>query len=78
MKIEIKIGLDTLGDFNTDADNARFAEAVEKAINDEYPNAEIDVELAEHSNDWVSDDPAGHILERVREIQNHVWDQADY
>ena len=78
MKIEIKIGRDTLGDINTDADNNRFAEAVKKAVQVEYPNANIDVALAEHSSDWCSDDPTGEIVERVHEIQNQVWGEADY
>ena len=78
MEIEIKIGKDTLGDINTDNDNDRFAEAVKKAVQDEYPDADVSVELAEHSSDWCSDDPSGEIVERVHEIQNDVWGNADY
>jgi hypothetical protein len=76
--IELTIGRDTLGDANTDADNARYARAVQKAIESEYPEATVSVDLAEHSNCYVKYDMTGDITENVRLISNRVWDGADY
>ena len=88
MKINITIGRDTLGDINTDADNEAFRAAVEDAITEEYPDAKISIEIGEHSkctisgvtfdNDCNPSFDDREIGQRCDEIQNLIWNRADY
>lgn len=78
MEIELNIGFDTLGDINTDSDNARYAETVKLELENEYPDADVSVELCEHGSCWVSDDDSGEIEENVNLIASKVWDKSDY
>jgi hypothetical protein len=80
MKIELVIGIDTLGDVNTDADNLRYAEAVEAAITEEYPDAHVCVLIGEYSICEVDGFGAnGHdVCTNLGEIKNRVWDAANY
>lgn len=81
MKIELTISTHTLGDFNTDDDNQRYATAVQAELQSEYPDADVSVELVTNvtaGTCWVSDDPTGEIQENVKLIANQVWDKADY
>ena len=81
MKIELTISTHTLGDINTAEDNKRYATAVQNALQTEYPEAFITVDLATNvtaGSCWVSDDPTGEIKETVNRIANQVWDKADY
>ena len=48
MKIVMVLSTHGMGDSNTDADNQRYADAVEEAIIAEYPEAEVSVELTSH------------------------------
>lgn len=75
MKIELVIGLDTLGDANTREDNERYAAAVEAAIIEKFPDADVSVELGAHSSCYASDDD---VAEVVKEIKARVWDSANY
>lgn len=81
MKIELTISTATLGDYNTDADNERYCAAVEAAIQSEYPNDDVSVELVTNvtaGSCWASDDITGEIADNVNLIANEVWDKADY
>lgn len=80
MKIVMVLSTHGMGDSNTDADNQRYADAVEEAIIAEYPEAEVSVELTSHVSSgacWVSNDD-DEILENVNTIAQRVWDKADY
>lgn len=79
MKIELTISTHTLGDYNSDEDNNRYAEAVETALAAEYPDADISVELDDNntaSSCWVSDDEYDEIRENVNCITERVWESA--
>jgi hypothetical protein len=81
MKIELTISTHTLGDCNTADDNQRYAAAVQKELQSEYPEADVSVELVTNvtaGDCRVSDDPTGEIEEEVGIIANRVWDRADY
>lgn len=81
MKIELTISTHNLGDCNTTDDNQRYATTVEAAIQAEYPEADVSVELIENVTSgscFVSDDPRGEIEENVHIIANKIWDKADY
>ena len=81
MKIELTISTHTLGDYNSDEDNNRYAEAVETALAAEYPDADISVELDDNntaSSCWVSDDHSGEIEEKINQIAEQVWENSDY
>jgi len=81
MKIELTISTHTLGDCNTVDDNNRYADAVQSALEAEYSDAEVSVELVTNvtaGSCWVSDDSTGEIEENVNLIANQVWDKADY
>jgi len=81
MKIELIISTHTLGDFNTDADNQRYAKAVLDELGSEFPNADVSVDLVSNVTDsfcLVNDDPIGEVEEKVNLIAHQVWDKADY
>lgn len=77
MKIIQTIGRDTLGD-NTPADNDRFIIAVTTTLAMHYPQAQITVKLGEHSSIHADQDTTGEVAERVQQISNTVWNNADY
>lgn len=81
MKIELIISTQTLGDLNTDADNERYAAAVQAKLQTEYPEADVSVELDERataSSFWISDNPTAEIEENVRLIAAQIWDKERY
>jgi len=81
MKIEIIISTDTLGDTNTAADNQRYAAAVRTAVQAEYPDAQLAVELTSRQDCcriWVDDDLGGRIERELFEITSRIWDAAAY
>ena len=81
MKIKLAISTATLGKFNTDRDNQRYADAVLAELQSEYPGYDVSVDLVKdvYSNScWVSDDSEGEIRENVNMIANRVWDKSDY
>lgn len=81
MKKKLTISTAALGDFNTEPDNERYAAAVQKELQSEYPEADVSVSLVDNvniSSCWVSDDPTGEIQENVNLIASQVWDKADY
>lgn len=81
MNVELVISTQTLGDFNTDADNQRYADAVKAEIELQYPNASVSVELVSNvcSNSYfASNDEIGEVAENLQRIANDVWDDANY
>ena len=80
MKIELAISTQNLGE-NTAAGNERYAAAVKREIQAQYPDADVSVNLVTNvDTDFcrVSDDPTGEYEEIVRETAKWVWDRADY
>ena len=80
MKIEFEISRDSLGDNNTETDNMQYIKAVQSALQKEYPNADIQVEITRSnmSKIWVDDDPYGEVEANVREIAKEIWDMELY
>lgn len=82
MKIQYTISAMDLGSENTAEDNQRYACAVENALGKEFRNAEITVKLVSNfdSNIRVTgiDDFDDEIKNRVSEIANQIWNNADY
>lgn len=82
MRILYMAGLDSLGDDNSDDDNARYVAAVLMALNEEFSDADVVVGLGEHSVVEVTDvdasDDGDDVREEVMMIAGKVWDDADY
>lgn len=79
MEIELFISTHNLGDCNTTADNERYCAAVEKELQQHYPDAYISVKLTENpsSSCYVSDDDE-EIKSEIYNITDNVWNRADY
>lgn len=80
MDIELTISTLTLGE-NSDDDNKRFVAAVRSELKDTYPNADVDVDLADNvtaDSYWVSDDPTDEIKDDVRLIVGQIFDRGDW
>ena len=75
--IEILIGSDTTGE-NTHEENLLFINALRSALEDEYSNANISVEMSRNDSSTVLaswfDDIDG-VEENVNLIKNRVWDE---
>lgn len=78
MNINLTIGSDTLGDSNSSAENNRYINAVQRAIEEIYPDADVSVTLAEHGYIHVTDDETGDVAANCQETANIVWDSAKY
>ena len=79
MYIELNISEYTLGE-NTDKENERYIEAVQIAIEEEYPDAEVDIKLTSScdSNVYYADCFSSYEIEQhIREIANDVWDKSE-
>lgn len=81
--IEILIGIDTTG-YNTYEENSLFVKALRSALEAEFPNTNISVEMSENSGQtwtWSSnrfclyDDD---VAEKINLIQNRVWEKMEY
>ncbi len=78
--IEILIGIDTTG-YNTYEENSLFVKALRSALEDEYSNANISVEMSRNDSstvlasgfDWLDD-----VEENVNLIKNRVWEGEEY
>lgn len=80
MEINLVIGTDTLGDVNTTQDNDRYAEAVEAALSEEFPDAEVSVWIGEYSicETVGFGFDSERVAEKAQEIKSRIWDAANY
>ena len=86
-KIEVEIAGDSLG-YNSDNQNEDFVDAVQSALEDDYPDADIDVYIGLTSSvlastsdghEFLGDDYP-HITEseKIDDTVQRIWDGANY
>ena len=78
--IEVLIGSNTTGE-NTHEENLLFINALRSALEDEYSNANISVELSRNSSSTVlasGFDDIDDVEANVNLIKNRVWDKMEY
>jgi len=78
--IEILIGIDTTG-YNTYEENALFIKALRSALEAEFPDTNISVEMSENSGQtWTWSENRfclydDDVAEKIKLIQNRVWEK---
>ena len=81
--IEILIGIDTTG-YNTYEENSLFVKALRSALEAEFPNTNISVEMSENSGKtWTWSENRfclydGDVAEKINLIKTRVWEGEEY
>ncbi|HKL85267.1 MAG TPA: hypothetical protein VJ861_02920 [Treponemataceae bacterium] len=81
--IEILIGIDTTG-YNTYEENSLFVKALRSALEAEFPNTNISVEMSENSGKtWTWSENRfclydNDVAEKINLIKTRVWEKMEY
>lgn len=72
MKIRLTLGENSMGDFNSHSDNCAYVQAVQNAIEKEYPNADVSVDMVENGSNSTVTIFADEI-DRLQEEDEHEF-----